>query len=417
LTETRITLDESVFNPVYLDYLDSTARTQIFYGGAASGKSVFLAQRDVYAMLQGGRNFLVCRAVGRTIRRSVFAEIIKVIGDWGVGHLFNVNKTELTITCTNGYQFLFSGLDDVEKLKSIVPQKGSITDIRVEEATETNEAAVRQLAKRQRGGDTQTKKRLTLSFNPIVKTHWIYNKYFKPIGWRDDQELYDGHRLLIVKTWHIHNEFLTPDDIEDLLSETDEYSREVYTLGNWGVLGDTIFKNYEIRDLGSERESFDKLRYGLDFGFGVDPSAFCVTHYDRATKTLYILDEFSATGLTNDALAEMIAPYADGDVVYCDSAEPKSIQELRNLGIAAVGAKKGKGSINHGVRWLQAQKIVIDSRCVNAQNEFSLYTWRKDRHGQSLPVPEDRNNHIIDAIRYQYEDMAYEPIRVRNAII
>ncbi len=417
MTETHITLDESVFNHVYLEFLDSVARIQIFYGGASSGKSVFLAQRDVYAILKGGRNFLVCRAVGRTIRRSVFAEIQKVIAEWNITHLFAINKTELTITCSNGYQILFSGLDDVEKLKSIVPQKGVLTDVRVEEATETSEVAVRQLFKRQRGGDVKIRKRLTLSFNPIVKTHWIYTKYFKPVGWRDDQERYETDDMLIVKTWHVHNKFLTPDDIRDLINETDEYSRAVYTLGNWGVLGDTIFKNYTIKDLSNERDTFDKLRYGLDFGFGADPSAFCATNYNRATKTLYILDEFVATELTNDMLAEMIAPHTGGDIVYCDSAEPKSIVELRNLGIAAVGAKKGKGSISHGVRWLQAQRIIIDSSCINAQNEFSLYTWRKDKHGQSLPIPEDKNNHIIDAIRYQYEDMAYQPVSVRNSIL
>src|SRR5512139_2308823 len=133
---TNVDIDPEVFNDVYLPYLKEMARTQIYYGGSASGKSVFLAQRTVYDVMRGGRNYLVCRMVGRTIRGSVFTEICKVISDWGVGGLFAINKTDMLITCTNGYQIIFAGLDDVEKLKSLVPAKGVITDVWVEEATE-----------------------------------------------------------------------------------------------------------------------------------------------------------------------------------------------------------------------------------------------------------------------------------------
>src|SRR5690606_27492679 len=126
-------------------------RTQVFFGGASSGKSVFLAQRCVVDLLNGGRNYLVCRAVGRTIRRSVFNEIIKIIGGWGLSELFTVNKSEMIITCSNGYQIMFAGLDDVEKLKSMIPARGVITDIWVEEATETDRDSLKQLYKRQRG--------------------------------------------------------------------------------------------------------------------------------------------------------------------------------------------------------------------------------------------------------------------------
>jgi phage terminase large subunit len=148
------------------------------------------------------------------------------------------------------------------------------------------------------------------------------------------------------------------------------------------------------------------MRYGLDFGFGVDPAAFNATLYDKGKRTLYILAEFQGRELSNENLAQIMRPIVGDGVVYCDSAEPKSIKELRSFGIHATPAKKGKGSIEHGIKWLQAQTIIIDESCVNTANEFSLYSWKKDKYGEPLPVPEDTNNHHIDELRYQYEDMA-----------
>ena len=133
----RIQIKPRIFNSVYRPHLNNLARTQIYYGGSGSGKSVFLAQRCVYDVLRGGRNYLVCRAIAKDSRRSTFVEIQKVITAWGLSELFTVNKTDMTITCDNGYQILFSGLDDLQKLKSITPAKGVITDIWIEEATQT----------------------------------------------------------------------------------------------------------------------------------------------------------------------------------------------------------------------------------------------------------------------------------------
>lgn len=391
------------FNAIYVPHLENHARTQIFYGGAGSGKSVFLAQRDVASILQGGRNFLICRAVANTIRKSVFAEIKKVISQWGLTARFKVNQSDLTITCDNGYQMLFAGLDDTEKLKSITPEKGVITDVRVEEATETDPDSIRQLYRRQRGGSPDTPKRLTLSFNPILKTHHIYTSYFAPIGWADDQTEYNDGRLSILKTWYVHNRWMTEDDIADLVNETNEYYLQVYAYGNWGILGDVIFTNWEVRDLSAMTNQFTNRRDGLDFGFGGNPAAYVSIHYDKTRQTVYIFDELYELGLTNNVLAESIKPMVDGRYVTCDSAEPKSIAELNMYGVKAIGAVKGKDSINHGIQWLQQQRIVIDKRCVNTQNEFTQYQWKKDKDGNSLEVPVDKFNHAIDAIRYGLE--------------
>ena len=417
---TKVYISDDVYNPVYLPHLENTARTQIFFGGSSSGKSVFVAQRCVEDVLHGGRNYLVCRQVARTLRMSVFSEVCNVINGWGLVSLFSINKSEMLITCKNGYQIAFVGLDDVEKIKSIRPAKGAWTDLWVEEATETERNTIKQLYKRQRGGSEATPKRMTLTFNPILQNHWIYDEFFSRIGWADKQTEYkaDDNSLSILKTWYIHNRFLTSDDIRGLESETDSYFFNVYTLGNWGVLGNVIFTNWKMDDLSAMRSQFVNLRNGLDFGFSSDPAAMSVTHYDKKHKTIYIFDELYETGLTNDVLADRIKDligtwrvdeqtkervFVRTDPVICDSAEPKSIAELKKYGVNAYPAKKGKDSVLFGIQWLQQQTVIIDSQCVNARNEFMQYKWKEDKSGNAIREPVDKNNHLIDAVRYAYE--------------
>jgi len=405
---TSVDVHTEVFNDAYLPFLECMARTQIFYGGAGSGKSVFLAQRCVYDLLRGGRNYLVCRAVGRTIRGSVFTEILRVIYGWGVGELFTVNKSDMLITCRNGYQIIFAGLDDVEKMKSLTPAKGALTDIWVEEATEVDRVTVKQLSKRQRGGSGSVPKRLTMSFNPILQTHWIYTEYFSAISLTDTQTSYQTDDLSILKTWYIHNRFLTPDDVRDLENETDPYFRNVYTLGNWGILGHVIFTNWSVQDLSGMRSQFTNTRNGLDFGFSSDPAAVVRSHYDRMRKVIYIFDELYELGLTNDKLAEQAIILCGVEPVICDSAEPKSVVELQQHGVNAVGARKGKDSVLFGVQWLQQQTIIVDASCVNMKNELMQYHWKEDAAGNPMRQPVDKYNHLIDATRYAYENDAEE---------
>ena len=400
----EIDIDRAVFNAAHLPYLDDVTRTQIFYGGSGSGKSVFLAQRCVYDLMRGDRNYLVCRAVGRTIRRSVFNEIRKVIYKWNVNKLFTINKTDGIITCiNNGYQVLFAGLDDTEKVKSITPEKGVITDIWIEEATECEANTIKDLYKRQRGGNEDIPKRLIMSFNPIIQSHWIYETYFSGISWEDKQTVYKDNDLLILKTWYIHNKFLTRADVADLESEKDPYYFNVYTLGNWGVLGNVIFTNWKIEDLSEMRDQFTNRRNGLDFGFSSDPAALSVSHYDKMHENIYIFDELYETGLTNDLLAVEVISRISNDMVICDSSEPKSIAELRNHGVNARGARKGKDSILFGIQWLQQQTIIIDKSCVATKNEVMQYKWKEDKNGMAIRQPVEKNNHIIDAMRYVYE--------------
>jgi phage terminase large subunit len=176
---------------------------------------------------------LVCRQVANTVKKSVFNEITKAIKEMGVASLFSINKSNLVITCNiNNKQIMFSGLDDSEKIKSITPIDGVISDIWVEEATESEYNAIKQLQKRLRG-ISSVNKRLILSFNPILKEHWIYKEYFKE--WNEGDKEYRSDKLSILHTTYKDNDFLTDDDIEALENETDKYFYEVYTLGKWGV--------------------------------------------------------------------------------------------------------------------------------------------------------------------------------------
>lgn len=394
-------------NDIYYDHLENYARTQIFYGGSSSGKSWFLAQRTVTDVLNGGRNYLVCRQVARTLRTSVFQQIERVIRENGLLSHFTINKSDMTMTCKNGYQILFAGLDDVEKIKSIVPAVGVITDIWIEEATETERGDVKDLYKRQRGGDEQTRKRMILSFNPILQTHWIYDEHFSAIAWADDQKEYYSDGLSILKTTYKDNQFLTAQDRHDLENEKDKYRYDVYTLGKWGILGHVIFTNWRVENLSGMKDQFTNHRFGLDFGFSVDPSALWVAHYDRQNKRIYLYDEMYQKGLTNDLLAKEVLDRIGSNPVACDSAEPKSIAELRGYGVGAYPAAKGKDSVLHGYQWLQQQEIIIDKNCVNAKMEISTAHWLEDAGGNAILKPSGKNDHLIAAGRYAHEnDMA-----------
>lgn len=399
----NIQINSNVFNPIYLKHqLKNQNRYQIYYGGSSSGKSFSLAQRTVLDVLNGKRNYLIVRNVQNTIRRSCLNEITKAISSFKVADYFDINKTDLTITCKlNKKQILFAGLDDPEKIKSITPIDGVITDIWVEEATECDYKAIKQLDKRLRGR-SKAKKRLTLSFNPILRDHWLYKEYFSI--WEDDKTYVEKEDVSILKTTYKDNQFLTDDDIKALENETDPYYYKVYTLGNWGTLGAVIFKNWKVKDFSDIEKTFDNYRHGIDWGFADDPFAYIKSHLDKTRKKLYICDEIEAIGLLNEESAPQVKEKAGTSKVICDSAEPKSIAEFKNLRVNAKAAKKGPGSIEYGIKFLQGLEIIIHPRCQSFRNEISKYKYKEDKNGNILPIPVDKDNHLIDALRYSLED-------------
>lgn len=396
-------------NDAYLPYLKKNTRTQIFYGGSSSGKSYFLSQRTVIDVING-RNYLVLRNVANTLRNSVYNQIVKTISAMGLTKAFKITESNIAITCKkNNKQILFAGLDDVEKLKSITPIDGVLTDIWIEEATETAYESYKQLTKRLRGiSEDNLPKRVIFSFNPIVKEHWIYREFFT--YWDDSKTSYEDDKLCILKSTYKDNCFLTEDDIYALENETDKYFYAVYTLGEWGVLGKVIFKNWRVEDLSSQIQSFDHIYNGLDFGFSSDPNALIRVHVDMKRKKIYVFDELYKAGMHDDELAEELNKRLAGQYVTCDSAEPKSIDDLNRRGVRAIPAIKGADSINYGIRFLQGFEIIIDVRCQNFKNEIQEYHWAEDKYGNTLRKAVDKNNHLLDALRYATECLQFDAV-------
>ena len=389
-------------NPAYIPYLNKPQFLQIFYGGSSSGKSFFITDKIVLDVLDGC-NYLCCRNVGNTIRRSVFNEITKSISSMGVKQYFSVNKSEMVITCKlNNKQILFSGLDDPEKVKSITPINGVLERIFIEEATEIREKAFLQLKKRLRGRSNKSK-HIYMAFNPILKSHWIYESFFG--GWQDDKNVYEDDKTLIVKTTYKDNIFLTAEDRALLEDETDPYYYNVYTLGNWGVLGNVIFKNWSVEDLSDRIPQFDNIYCGMDFGFAADPNALIKAHLDRKKKIIYVFDEWYQAGMTDDELLRVSKQFVGNHYVICDSAEPKTIDFLVMNNVKAVGAVKGADSINRGIRWLQGYKVIIHIKCQNFKNEMEQYHWQEDKYGNAMAKPVDERNHLIDALRYAFSNI------------
>ncbi len=396
----QLILPPEFSNSVYRPHFKNQDRYQIFFGGSGSGKSVFLATRCVLDALQG-RNVLIVRKVGKTLRTSCWNEVLKAIRRLGLSSLFRISKSENLMECiSNGCQLLFAGLDDVEKIKSVTPKTGVLTDVWMEEATECTLEDFKQLDKRLRG-ISRHKKRLTLSFNPVNRQHWIFRQFFSI--WQEGKKLCRDRDVTILKTTYLDNRFLTHDDRMALEGEQDPYFYQVYTLGNWGVLGDVIFRNWHTEDLGEKQHLFSPHLYGLDFGFAKDPCAAVCCALDRKNKHVYVFAELYEKGLTNAHLADRLKIFCRHAPIVCDSAEPKSILELKNLGIHALAARKGKDSVLHGIQWLQGHQLIVDLHCTHLMEELTLYKWRQDKDGCTLPIPEDRHNHLIDALRYALE--------------
>lgn len=395
-------------NPAYLEFLNKHHFTQIYFGGSSSGKSYFICQKIVLDNINGA-NWLVCRNVANTIRKSTYNEIKKAIFRMGFEGYYRFNGTDMIITnVLNGRQILFAGLDDPEKIKSISPADDVLHRVFIEEATETKRDSYMQLKKRLRG-KSNISKHIIMAFNPILKSHWIYQEFFKE--WEDDKNYYEsdnygataqkkGFSLCILKTTYKDNIFLTPDDIALLENESDPYYYNVYSLGNWGILGHVIFKNWHVEDLRDRFQQFDKIHYGCDFGYSNDPNAIVKLHLDKARKKIYIIDEWYQVGMTDSELLRVCHSFVGNNYLMCDSAEPKTIDFLATNNVKAVGVVKGADSILRGIRWLQDYEIIVDVHCQNFKNEIEQYHWQEDKFGNAMAKPVDAMNHLLDATRY-----------------
>ena len=382
-------------SPAFVPLFTNKMRYELPWGGAGSGKSHMVARKVLYRILKEKdckHNFLIIRKVDITIKRSVFTLIKNVIAIWGLTDEFHVNLTDKTITYKeNGSQIMFSGLDDVEKLKSIE----GVTSIWVEEATELTQEDFEQLDLRLRGS-TKYIKQITMTFNPISEQHWIKAVFF------DDP--IDG--VFTLKTTYLDNAFIDDEYkmVMDNKKKTNPRYYNIYALGNWGTADGLIFSNVTTR-LIKEAETIG-LEYvqGLDFGYTNDPSAFNQTYIDMKNKKIFVYDGFYEKGLSNGQIADNIKELlAHKFVTTADSSEPKSIDYLKTKSINIRGAMKGPGSISTGLDFLLEFEIIVNAHLVEFMTEFNNYCWAIDKNNKQLNKPVDDFNHFIDSLRYACE--------------
>lgn len=214
-------------------------------------------------------------------------------------------------------------------------------------------------------------------------------------------------QLLMITNYKI-NEFLDIKDYARYEKKKKEDYEDYKTsgLGMPGISKGLIFRNWRIEDTEKYRNTFELIRRGLDFGYSSDPSAFVQFNVDFKNKRIIVFDEFGAIELTNEMLArelsKRIEPFS---LIKADAAEPKSIAELNVLGINAVPARKGPDSILHGIKWLKGFEIIVDPKCKGLIQELGTYRWKVDKFDNPLDIPEDKNNHYIDALRYGSDDL------------
>lgn len=388
-----LNFNEDVFINAYRPYLfDYKHRREIYFGGSGSGKSQFVAQKLILKLLTKprGRVALILRKYGSTIRNSTWANVLQILSDWSLLDKCKVNLTNYEIILPTHSTIIFKGLDDSEKIKSIA----GITDIWLEEATEFTLDEFTQLDLRLRTKKSDLQMYLTL--NPVSKASWIYQLYFS-------EDVQEDPQTFILKTTYKDNPYLPESyikTIEELIKTNPTYYK-VYAKGEWASLGKLVYTNFRLQN--EHDIPIGTLICGLDFGFVNDPSAFITARVDDVGKVIYIIDEHYETGMLNSQIVDMIKRkgYAKEQII-ADSADPKSIEEIRRAGIPRIKASvKGPDSIRYGIQRLQNYLIVVSPRCPKILEELNNYEYRKDRAtGEYIDEPEDSYNHGLDALRY-----------------
>lgn len=341
------------------------------------------------------RKVLVIRKFATTLKDSVFQLFIDTLKQWNLYSYCKINLSTYTITLPNESIILFKGLDNEEKIKSIA----GITDIWCEEATELTEDEFTQLDLRLRAKEPDLQ--AYASFNPVSRANWVFKKWFA------EDAIINPSNTMILKTTYKDNRFL-PKEYTNALEEkarTNPTYYRIYALGEFCSLDKLIFNNWKIEEF-NHNDIKGQLVIGLDFGFSNDISALTASIVEENTNTIYIFKTWGDTNKTNDDLASIITSLGFAkSQIKADSAEPKSIEELKRKGITRISAcSKGKDSILYGIQTLQQYQIIVHPSCEGIITEFENYSWQKDKKtGEYLNQPIDSFNHYIDALRYSIQ--------------
>ena len=390
----------------YNEFWKFRGRYRVCKGSRASKKSKTTALWFASWLNKKGyeqANLIVFRKTYRTIKNSCFTDLkwalnrLGVIDDWDI----TLSPLEMRRKST-GQVILFRGLDDPLKVTSITVENGYLCWAWFEEAYELmNEDDFNTLDESIRGTcPAPLFKQWTITFNPWNERHWLKKRFFDAPPDPD---------ILAMTTNYMCNEFLDAADIkvfEDMKRRN--YRRYLVAgLAEWGISEGLIYEHHKEQSFDA-----DEIRrrpgivsvFGLDFGYTNDPTALFCGLLDKEKKQLYVFDEMYEKGMSNRRIAETVEEmgYAK-ERITADSAEPKSIDELKSLGLRVKAAQKGRDSIQNGIQWIQDLEIIVHPQCVNFLTEISNYTWATDKFGTKLNVPIDDFNHLMDAMRYALE--------------
>lgn len=391
------------FDGVFYDIQEHKYTHYWLAGGRGSTKSSFIGLTIPLLLMQNPNcHVVVLRKVRNTVKNSVFPQI-----QWGIDTLQITGKFraitsphEITYTLT-GQKILFFGLDDPAKVKSIKLPFGYVGIVWLEELDQFSgmEEIRNVLQSLLRGGE---KYWVFCTYNPPKsRNNWVNEEIIQA---RPDRLVHHSTYLDVPREWLGEQFFLEADTLKN---KNELLYRHEY-LGEVTGTGGAVFDNVEDMAMSDERVgNFDRLYYGLDFGFAVDPLAFVAIHYDKKKEEVYIFDELYRQKLTNDRTGKWLKRKYPTAMLIADSAEPKSIAELRSMGVNVRGARKGRDSVDYGIKWLQSRRtIYIDKRrCPNAYREFVTYEYERNREGQFISAYPDKNNHAIDAVRYGLDDV------------
>ena len=375
---------ESLMTVKGYDMLKVDSRYLVGYGGAGSSKSYSTAQKILFRILsEDDHRFLITRKTARSLKRSVFQLFRDIISQWDLSELFSVNLSDLSITCkANHNQIVMSGLDDVEKLKSIT----GITGVWIEEATEITEDDFIQLDLRLRG-HTSDYKQIILTFNPVSAQSWIKKRFFDNI---------DADATVIHSTFN-DNQFIDDryKDVLNKLAGQNKNLHDVYAKGVWGDRKGLIFDNFTlIEDLPTD---YEFRTYGIDFGFNHPQTLIEARTIGDSVyvRELFYKSQTLVTDLVDFMKREGIK---EDSIIYADSANPDKIVTIQNAGYRrATGAKK---DVLAGIDYLKSKKLYITEDSVNLIKELGVYSWKLDKEGKPLEVPVKLFDDALDALRY-----------------
>jgi len=384
----------------YKSFWDYKGRYRVVKGGRGSKKSTTMALWLIYSMMKYPlANALVVRRFFNGHKDSTWTQLRWATNKLGVSHLWSFSRSPLeAVYIPTGQRILFRGMDDPQSITSITVEKGFLCWVWVEEAFQLpSEADFDKLDMSIRGELPEGYyKQITLTFNPWSERHWLKKRFFDS----PDPD------VLALTTSFKCNEFLGSDDIAifEKMKRDNPRRYSIEGEGNWGIATGLVYNSWVESDFDATevaKRPGVSSAYGLDFGFSADPTAFIACLIDEQNKEIYLHDEHYERGMLNSDIANVLKYKGySKSVIFADSAEPKSIEEIRKLGISRIRpCKKGADSIRSGIQKLQEYRIYVHPKCTNTLVELSNYVW-DSKDDSPLNRPVDDFNHVLDALRY-----------------